>query len=305
MTKSTASYVSSQTANGTAYLGFQGVLSAQLNAVLTKTADSGQISTFNQTPVATVRDYEVFRFSDSLQATAPIFIKVNWAMDPTTYTFMNVTVGTSTNGAGTLGGVSVGPLALFGYNPTSGATRYVYASSDGSQLVFVSNLQAQAATSGDQLSAIVIERTRDADGTPNASGYMIYHWKSLGEGPAVGFNSYQATYGRFNDINAQQPGIAYDYGVMVPNIANVTSGLSGTTAYAFPVYGYITQITGASKALMLGFANDFPKETVVGLTHYGTTMNFLPLPQVGAVVPYMSTATATAQRTMSPLLRWE
>src|SRR5260221_233749 len=84
-----------------------GVHNALAAVGLTNTADTGQINTVTVTkPVATqtAAGFEIWRFSDALQATVPIFIKVEYGVAGVLRPAMWITVGTTTNGAGTLGG---------------------------------------------------------------------------------------------------------------------------------------------------------------------------------------------------------
>lgn len=81
---------------------------AQLLAVgLVQTADTGQINTATVTRPGTSTDggYAVFRYSDALQATAPVFIKFYFGTDTVaTRPRIRVQVGTASNGSGTLSG---------------------------------------------------------------------------------------------------------------------------------------------------------------------------------------------------------
>ncbi|MCB1713466.1 MAG: hypothetical protein KDH96_13660, partial [Candidatus Riesia sp.] len=54
-------------------------LSAAIQAVgLVKTGDTGQINWSTVTVGTGIRGYEIFRFNDSLQATTPVFIKIEY-----------------------------------------------------------------------------------------------------------------------------------------------------------------------------------------------------------------------------------
>lgn len=87
---------------------------------LVKTSDTGQINWASVTkPVATNTQagYEIYRFDDSLQATKPVFIRIGFGSggvasgnSPTTW----LTVGTGSDGAGTITGPQLG--ALQGFN---------------------------------------------------------------------------------------------------------------------------------------------------------------------------------------------
>lgn len=82
-------------------------LSDELKAAgLVQTTDTGQINwaTVNLPALNTMAGYEIFRFSDLLQATAPVFIKIEYGMGSTSRSpGMYVTVGSTTNGAGVIG----------------------------------------------------------------------------------------------------------------------------------------------------------------------------------------------------------
>ncbi len=81
---------------------------------LVKTADTGQIDWATVTKpavVTTQAGYEIYRFADALQSTVPVFIRIGYgtgvnASSPCTW----LTVGTGTNGSGTI----TGPLATGG-----------------------------------------------------------------------------------------------------------------------------------------------------------------------------------------------
>jgi hypothetical protein len=86
-------------------------LSDKLQAMsgLTKTADTGQIdwTTVTRPGVSTDAGYEVYYLNDSLHATAPIYIKFYYGTHGgTTQPRIKVEVGTGTNGAGTLTGIT-------------------------------------------------------------------------------------------------------------------------------------------------------------------------------------------------------
>jgi len=84
----------------------------QLNDIgLTQTADTGQINTttvLKPAGVSASQGYAIFRFNDALQATAPIYLKIEFgsgagaATNPQIWT----TWSSATDGAGTLGGIS-------------------------------------------------------------------------------------------------------------------------------------------------------------------------------------------------------
>src|SRR3954447_6998637 len=70
-----------------------------------RTSDTGQIdpTTVLKPAASTPAGYDIFRFDDALQATAPFFLKIEYGLGSGTNVFgWWVTVGTGTNGAGSL-----------------------------------------------------------------------------------------------------------------------------------------------------------------------------------------------------------
>jgi hypothetical protein len=107
---------------------------------VTQTTDTGQIntSTVTRPAINTAGGYVILKFNDTLQATAPVFIKLefgtaNAAANPN----MWITVGTGSNGSGTITGTAITARSAVcnGSAPTSTSTsytsRYVYNSTYG------------------------------------------------------------------------------------------------------------------------------------------------------------------------------
>ena len=106
MTTSTTTTPIDQTSDA-AFRTWVAEIITQLAAVgLTQTADTGQINTSTVTRAAssTAAGYTIWRFSDTLQSTSPIFLKLEFGSGSggNTYPQMWVSISTGTNGAGTL-----------------------------------------------------------------------------------------------------------------------------------------------------------------------------------------------------------
>jgi hypothetical protein len=105
MTTSTTTTPIDQTSDA-AFRNWVAEIITQLAAVgLTQTADTGQIntSTVTRAAVNTAAGYTIWRFSDTLQSTSPIFLKLEFGSGSfTNYPQMWVSISTGTNGAGTL-----------------------------------------------------------------------------------------------------------------------------------------------------------------------------------------------------------
>ena len=99
----------------------------QLAAVgLTQTADTGQINTSTVTRAAinTAAGYTIWRFSDTLQSTSPVFLKLEFgSASGNTYPQMWVSISTGTNGTGTLnnlaGATPVRFVCIYSASPNS------------------------------------------------------------------------------------------------------------------------------------------------------------------------------------------
>jgi hypothetical protein len=185
MAKVTFSTVVDNTSNA----GFQAwatELHTQLLAAgLVQTADTGQLAT----PVVAARPangafagYWIFRFDDSLQGTAPIFIRVEPGRGSGGNSIAILcTIGTGTNGAGTITGV-VMPAGRIDTNaaPTSTATPYAtYINHDEG---FFGLAWKVNGSGGAGLARLFICRTCDDNGDPTADGYWIERFSGNANG---------------------------------------------------------------------------------------------------------------------------
>lgn len=173
---------------------------------LIQTSDTGQLNISGVSAVGddgTFAGFRIYSFDDSLQATAPIFIRVDfgWGMEGM-YTYprslrsktprIKMTVGTGTNGAGTLTGListsydspqNVNPLttptatnnnAVYGtsyicFNATYGFFGVVHgANSRNNPVVDTTHGCAPGATA-----AILIQRSHNSSGVPTGDGVHI------------------------------------------------------------------------------------------------------------------------------------
>lgn len=142
---------------------------------LVQTADTGQINFTTVTrPAATdtVAGYAIYRFSDALQATQPVFIKLEYGTsNAVDRPALWVSVGTTTSGAGALGGqltarVMVGAQS----SKVAAATLPTYVSGDGSRISVAFNVDFSNGNFG---SVIHVERTRNSAGAYTADGLLF------------------------------------------------------------------------------------------------------------------------------------
>lgn len=207
----------------------QAVHDALVAVGLVQTADTGQVMISTMTnPAApnTAAGYEVWRFSDALQATHPLFLKIEYGRAGNTSSpgspGMWLTVGKSSDGAGVIGSVILARIGLGTVSGTGTAdttARDVYASSgDGSMLALILGVGSTATV----LPAFVLDRSRDSTGAPTADGISV----GLGAGYYTDVLSTTIT-GFSRRLRASN----YDTGVEVAgSIPVILPGLIGGTA---------------------------------------------------------------------------
>ena len=149
-------------------------LSTELDAFLPKTADTGQInwSTVTRPATNTAAGYEIRRFNDALQATAPILIKIEYGTGANAaFPGVWLTVGTGSNGSGTLtGSITQRTLCSFSGIPYSGNFPSLISASAG----FFGLLWKQgSAGSGNGYGLCCIARHADASGAATGEGFLV------------------------------------------------------------------------------------------------------------------------------------
>lgn len=157
------------------FQAFVQAIAANLAACgLTQTADTGQIdpTTVARPAVATPAGYQMWRFNDALQATRPVFVKVEYGVGGATdRPALWVTVGTGTNGAGTLTGQVTTRVNLAQLSSAAvGATGNIYASGGDGRFW----CSTPVTDSSNLFAWFGVERGRDADGTPANTAVMFY-----------------------------------------------------------------------------------------------------------------------------------
>lgn len=196
-------------------------------AHILQTADTGQINTATVTRPGTNTEggYAVFAFNDTQQGAAPIYFRIGFGTEATaTVPRMTIIVGTGTNGAGTITGVTSGVARNISQGVGVVSTAISYTSHlcarDG---YFFLGWKKDSGTADNYRCGFMICRTVDADGVPDDDGCVIY-----GRGSTIAVMSYQVL--RFTDSVASGWGASTRY-AQVP--WTITSSLVGTDSQAF------------------------------------------------------------------------
>jgi hypothetical protein len=151
-------------------------LHAQLAAIgLVQTADTGQINwatVVHPGGGAGTLGYENWRFNDALQATKPVFIKLEFGFENFNCPRIICTVSTATNGSGAPAG-QVGSAMTRSSNTSksAGVTAWSYCSGDTSRLNLVTNHDP---ASNSYAIGFFVERTKTGAGVNTGDGIVVY-----------------------------------------------------------------------------------------------------------------------------------
>jgi len=160
-------------------------ISAQLAAVgLVKTTDAGQVNwaTVPGASAGGFTGYEIWRFNDSLQATKPVFIKIEFGAGGLgDRPALRIQVATATDGAGTLSGQVGAQRSLSAAaSKSTGIMLPSYCSGSPNRLNLINNFDN--ATSSFAM-VFMLERTKSADGVSTDDGTIC--WSQFSNNPGL------------------------------------------------------------------------------------------------------------------------
>lgn len=253
---------------------------------LTQTADTGQMAVPCVSAIPAINiyaGYYVFSFNDALQATAPIFFRIDFGSGPNPgIPAMALSVGTGSNGAGTMTGLGSVPINKLGlsYNAVPGGAPYnSYYCYNATQGVAWFNFKYGAMGTNSANAVFAIARTVNAAGAPTANGAMVL---------TIASSTGTGVYGATTILNYSENSVYYGpqqwFGG--PPLAAVPFGestsLKGTTANVFPVWQYSGNATtpgaGITNAFGIGVAAETGNLTTLPINILGTlTMTYIAL----------------------------
>lgn len=149
------------------------------NAGWVQTADTGQInlSTFTQPTIANEkRGYEIWRMNDALQATVPVFMRIDYGSSGSANSIgIWMTFGTGSNGSGTITTPCYLPptSAPIAGTVSAGATEKGDCYGAGTPSWFACSLFVS--TSGSRILGFGVERTHDEYGSDTTEG-LLFGW---------------------------------------------------------------------------------------------------------------------------------
>jgi hypothetical protein len=228
-----------------------------------KTADTGQIDWATiATPisVSTMAGYEIRAFSDALQATNPVIVKIEYGCGAATATpAVQLTVGRATDGAGNFIGEISSVIAAIAYSSSASLFPcYVSGSSDRISVVIT-------ATHASYCFAFWIERAKDDTGANTDIGVDI------------GVKSYVSSQ-RISQVFFPKDGLQFPYAPTygVPCLVPY----SGSFSYdgnlgIFPVYTYCGYVANPNLALCIYNTASIGYGSIISLTIFGATHKYI------------------------------
>lgn len=231
---------------------------------LVQTADTGQINwaTVLRPGLNTSAGYEIWRFADALQATKPVFIRIDYGIAAVTDRMrIIVRVGTATDGAGTLTGqvgtaITLAPSA----SKAVGVLLPSFCSGSTSRLNLLTNVDL--ANSNFSM-LICVERTKTNLGVDTGDGIATFFFSSFGQ-------QFQA--------------IPFSGTVPAVSTINPAVSLAASNGQYSSIGPYVTispTIICLGKACFASWAAyiaaDLPKMSPISVDHIGATRTMLPL----------------------------
>lgn len=237
-------------------------------AGLTKTPDTGQVDLTTATRPATnsYAGYEIRKLNDSLAGTAPIFVKVEYGSGSTLGApQMRFNFGTGTDGAGNLTGLGLATANVTMTQNGTAASGSASSTADDGVFAF-----CHPGTASQSIYALLIERFKDSDGTPNTKGYQVCVVSGASSAP----NCTEYT------VSFEQNG-ARSQRTYFPILYSPDSGVEGTATGAYP----LQVIHGLQHPPSLGFVgvktSDLGPGVTMTITRYGVSRTYKQMAPIG------------------------
>lgn len=290
MTISAISATVAQNSNATFQAWVTEVVTAIFTTLgVTQTSDTGQINPATvSAPGATntSQGYVIGRFNDALQSTSPIFFKLEFGSGSANGNpQMWLTVGSSSNGSGTIGSGGGGAVTtrvacLGGVAPVSLVTnytsRYVYLATAGIGYLGVCFKINGAATNA-ALGTWTIKRTNDSSGNATSNGIIVLTCGNVATAPGSA------------STNAFAQWVSYTTNTIYPTagptnnwcacstagIGAMPTTIESSTAFVVPVYT-VDPVIRFSAYEGVALLADFPINTASSYAMVGSTpINFI------------------------------
>lgn len=241
---------------------------------LVQTADSGQINWATVTApgaLNTKQGYEIWRFADSLQATAAVYIRFDYGSSTLNQYNPGIwwRLGTGSNGSGTLTGLTTTEYHL-GMASTSASATMCRVSGDTNRLLF-----ALWCVAGKQGILFSIERTKSAAGIDTSEGILTVSWDPHSTDPATMQRQQAYTFA------AGESTVENSLGALLPTFG---TGATGTATALYPIFLSKGTFFNPLLNVLLAFESNITPGTQISFTYYGSVRKFMPLASTGATL---------------------
>lgn len=236
------------------------------------TADTGQINlttVVKPAGTSTSQGYEIWRMADALQATNAVFMKIEYgsgtgsANNPGIW----ITLGTGSNGSGTLTGAGTRTL-ITQCNSFTTSPKTFYSS--GSTNRFCMALGADASDNNSIL-YFGVERTKNADGTDSTEGMIMVGY---GNDQGAGFCKFNMQAVPFTgSIPAVETMGTGDF----PTNTTQTSAIVGADSYTFMMRPILYYPRNPMMNWLVYYNADFTREVATTVEVYSANHTYMPL----------------------------
>lgn len=267
-------------------------ISNGFQALFTKVTQSGEINLATVLKPAsggTSQGFEVYRFNDSLQATAPLFFKIEYgSAGAATSPGCWLTIGKGADGSGTITSVLLARQQIFYINSGSATVYNSYVGSgDGSCLIFSLFPSAPGITG--QGSYCVVERSRDGSGNATAAGVF---WQYSGQ-------SNSQDYCETSDYTPAQKITLASGCINIP--ANLYTNISLSNGVSSPVFTGFVMTPGRATWVPTAIVGAAQSDFGIGVVA-ASVVNAIDYLAMGAASQYSDVA---KQQYSAVLLRWD
>lgn len=252
---------------------------ALIAAGLVLVADSGDMDPLSlpaySSTASNVYGYFIYRFGDSLHATVPIYIKIAWATGSTTNSIgvlATISIGTATDGAGTLtGATTVNPATLAASTTTADPNPFdCYVGGDASMLVILNGLLATSGNYGRTF--ITCERLVDEHGVPDGAAAKAFMFTLTTSGGLT------SMFGRLVPPTGSVQSLAGGFFWAPSALGGVSSLASGAGDIPiWPVAFWTPNGLRYSRALVGVHSLDLPQGAEFEVTHLGARRRYVSL----------------------------
>lgn len=238
-------------------------------AGLVQTSDTGQINWVTVTaPLAsnTFQGYEIWRFADSLQATAPVYMKIEYGSGGSTNNpAIRFQFGSGSNGSGTITGVLSVQRTTQGV-ASAGTVNNYWSGATGRFCAFMGG---GVNTSTPILFSI--ERSKDASGNDTSEAVLVI-WKNSGSGSAASTFAAVAWDTATGDKTTGETvnGIS----ALLPSVG---TGITGSQIATYPIFHTKGVFMNPGMNLQVYYTADLVALSLPSIPMYGSNRTYIAL----------------------------